>query len=112
MGPFLVACRFVLSVFTKYCIRDLASIETLLQFVGIQTRRLYLVHLGPFELKKIELNYFRGRKEQKRKKEPIAKTSSLNKIEESKEDSETELDDPENYLRVKKRDKVSSQRVV
>ena len=99
----MVFCRFLLGLFQKYNICDLNSIETILKFAGLQTRRIYLVHLAPFDLKKIEFNFFRGRKGQKRKVEPIIKkTASLNRIEEDKM-GETELDDPENYLRVKKR---------
>lgn len=108
-SPFMTLCRFLLGVLTKYEIRDLNSIDTLFKFGGVQTRRIFLVDLQPFDLKKIELNYFRGRKDQKKKKNPVIalkKASKLNKIEE--ESAGEELDDPENYMRVKKRNGIGN----
>lgn len=49
----MTTCRFILGVLAKYTIKDLNSVETLFKFAGMQTRRIYLVNLTPFDLKNI-----------------------------------------------------------
>jgi hypothetical protein len=83
--PFSTQCRFLLSLLTKYSMKDINSIETLFRFVGLKTRRIYLIDLTPFDLKKIELDYFKGKKQKKSKRDPTKPIFQvLNKIDEDK----------------------------
>lgn len=46
-----------MTITKKYKIKDLNSIQTLLHYSNIQTRRLHLIDLTPFNLKDIGMSF-------------------------------------------------------
>lgn len=80
-AAFSLKIRFLMTLCKKYKIHDLNSIQTLLHFADIQTRRLYLIDLTPFNLKDIGMSFGKKNKVKERKPKILTKINEEKKEE-------------------------------